>query len=174
MKFYDRLLRANTYDLVLGEISIGQSQPNFAHERFVLRDRNGRPITRRVDLVNAWLHLAYRKTHDGEFRAPFSHWNVDESADLLRLVNDNFVAFYRERLNERRRQGSSVDDREHCPQSQFAQPSPLQLEQAEKLADRFHENRRKLQADEHEHSDKLLRDLQQRDHDHPDVLLTEF
>jgi len=170
MKFYERLLGANAYELVLAEVAIGQSQPSFADERFVLLDRSGRPITRRVDLVNACLQLAYRKTQDEKSRAPFSHWNADESTDLLRVVSDNFVAFYSDRLDGRDRRHSPANNRGDRSQSQLAQPLPFHLEKAEKLADRVHEKYRTLQVYEHEHSDKLFRDLQQRDHDHSDVL----
>jgi hypothetical protein len=101
LKFYNRLIAANNYELLLSEISIGRSQPH-TDTRFILRDRHGRPFERRVDYFNAWLHFGYRKTSAAEFRCPFSHWADDQSGPLADRINADYAAFAGHRLTDRR------------------------------------------------------------------------
>jgi len=172
IKFYNRLVAENGYELVLAEISIGQSQP-ITDQRFVLRDRQGRPIVRRLDLINAWLHLAYRKTTPAEFRYPSSHWKADESRDLAERIDANFAIFSRYRLTERGQPGTpppASEDQIELRRREHQQYS-LQSAGLERQQNGSHENRRKLQVYEHEHLDVLTRDLQQREHEHSDKLL---
>jgi SAM-dependent methyltransferase len=179
MKFYERLVGVNGYDLLLSEISIGQSQPDFAVRRFALRDQRGSPLGRSVDMVDAWLHIAYRKNMPADFRAPFSHWNGDDTGELGERAAENARAFSRRRLTERGRHDPIGDD--------FERQLELQRREQEhqtKLEDRSHENRRKLQVYEHQHEDKLIidnkkledqshenrRKLQVYEHQHEDTL----
>jgi hypothetical protein len=161
IKFYNRLLGANAYELLLAEISIGPSQP-LADERFVVLDRQGRPIARRVDLTTAWLRLAYRKTVLTEFRSPFSHWVDDQSGPLSDRVNADYAAFARYRLTER---GGSAAVMVHGTGS----VQPMQV-----VEDFSYQQRRELQIREHEHADALTRDQQRREHEHSDVLLAKL
>jgi hypothetical protein len=164
VKFYERLIGVNGYDLLLAEISIGHSQPDLAARRFALRDQRGRPIGRNVDMVDAWLHLAYRKNLPSEFRAPFSHWNGDDTGEIGERTAANAKAFSRRRLTGDGQQDPVGDD--------FERQLELQRREQEHqttLEDRSHENRRKLQVYEHQHDDKLTVDLQQREHEHSDI-----
>jgi SAM-dependent methyltransferase len=177
IKFYNRLVGANDYELLLAEISIGQSQPHAADQRFVLRDRNGLPIARRVDFINAWLHFAYRKTDPAEFRAPFAHWNSDDSGELDDRVSRNVAAYARNRLTENGRRDLIGDEYERQLELQRREHeyrSELQLSgfvQAEQLADRNRENRRKLQAERHQRDDTITNDLQRGERERTDALL---
>jgi SAM-dependent methyltransferase len=170
IKFYNRLLGANSYELLLAEISIGPSQP-LTNERFVLRDRQGHPIARRVDLISAWLRLAYRKTTPAEFRSPFSHWADDQSGSLADRVNADYAAFARYRLTERGGPAAIPTHGTGNVQLQAAAPSVQTTRVERTQVENFsYEERRKLQIYEHEHEDASTRDHQRREHEHSDVL----
>lgn len=172
LKFYNRLLGANNYDLLMAEISIGQSQA-LADERFAVLDRQGHPMARRVDLISAWLRLAYRKTAAGEFRSPFSHWADDQSGPLADRISADYAAFARFRLSERGAPAATQATRTGSFQFPTAaltgQPIRSEHMAGEGIG---YEDRRKLQVHDHEHADALTRDHQRREHEHSDVLLT--
>jgi SAM-dependent methyltransferase len=135
VKFYSRLLGANGYELLLAEISIGQSQPHGADQRFVVRDRQGRRIERRIDFVNAWLHFGYRKTSAVEFRPPFSHWNADQAGELDERVAENAAVFSSQRLIRQGRRDALGQEFERQVELQRRE-----YEHALKLADREYEH----------------------------------
>ncbi len=181
VKFYGKLMALNGYVRLRSEITIGQSDWSLADGSFTLRDHRGRTLdARNIKLMDAWLHLAYRKTGAAEFRAPSAHWHADESETLAARQAENFAAYAGQRLNEPG-EPPPVDGelwREAEPQRrEHAHRAMLQSEQlrhAERLGimleDRKHENRRKLQVYEHEHADVLGVELQRREHQHADAL----
>ena len=182
VKFYGKLVALNGYERLRSEISLGQSDWSLADGSFTLRDHRGRPLdARNIKLMDAWLHLAYRKTSAAEFRAPAAHWHADESEALAALLAENFAAYAGQRLNEPGERSPLGDALERQAGREHAQRARLQAEQlrhAERLGimleDRKHENRRKLQVYEHEHADVLAVELQRREHEHADALAIEL
>lgn len=181
VKFYGRLVALNGYERLRAEITIGQSDWSLADGGFTLRDHRGRPLdARNIKLMDAWLHLAYRKTDAAEFRAPFAHWHADELEALGNRLAENFAAYCGHRLSEpgeRYPVGDAFERQAELQRREHAHLARLQSEQlrhAERvgimLEDRKHENRRKLQVYEHEHADVLGAELQRRDHEHADAL----
>ena len=185
VKFYGRLVALNGYERLRSEITIGQSDWSLADGSFTLRDHRGRPLdARNIKLMDAWLHLAYRKTDAAEFRAPFAHWHADESEALGNRLAENFTAYSAHRLNEpgeRRPVGDAPERQAEVQRLEHAHLARLQSEQlrhAERfgimLEDRKHQNRRKLQVYEHEHADVLGVELQRREHQHADALAVDL
>jgi SAM-dependent methyltransferase len=179
VKFYSKLVGLNGYELLRSEISIGQSEWSLEDGSFTLRDHRGRPLgARNIKQMDAWLHLAYRKTAATEFCAPWSHWQSDDSEALAVRLGENFAAYSMHRLSEG---GQPIADeferqaelqrREHAHRARL---QARELAHAERvgimLEDRRHEYRRKLQVYEHAHADALGVDLQRREHQHADAL----
>ena len=185
VKFYGRLVALNGYERLRSEISLGQSDWSLADGGFTLRDHRGRPLNaRNIKLMDAWLHLAYRKTGAAEFRAPSAHWHADDSEALAVRQAENLAAYAGHRLNEpseRPSVGGGSEPEAELQRREHALRARLQSEQlrhAERfgimLEDRKHQNRRKLQGYEHEHADAVAIDLQRREHEHADVLEVEL
>jgi SAM-dependent methyltransferase len=156
LKFYCDLAGANHYELLQAQILFEEAPFHIGDERFGLANVNGEPMSADdLKMTQCWVKLAARKTRAIEFRAPFDHIDAERTDELGRQLADNYASYARARLTASRHRDPVGDE----------------LERQLEMQARDFRNQRWMQQRDHEHSEKLARDLQQRDHAHADALV---
>jgi SAM-dependent methyltransferase len=87
-KLWSDLMLANRYETLAAVIELQEDDPEFGFTGFEVHDRTGSRVSHAA-MMNAWAHVAYRKTSDAQFVIPTDHLNFPLGQVVTRELRSN-------------------------------------------------------------------------------------